>query len=74
MKRVFTSPSQTLTVELELMVELFPAPANRVDASDELSIGRAHASTDHGALSYILQKYKLHVHRKSIDTGRETGN
>lgn len=36
------------------MVELLPAPAKRVDARGAHSTGRPHASTDHGALSYIL--------------------
>lgn len=43
-----------LTAVLELTVELLPAPASLVDAKGEHSIGRPHASTDHGALSYIL--------------------
>lgn len=49
-------PNEKLTV-LGLTVFvllLLPAPANLVDAKGELSTGRPHASTDHGALSYNL--------------------
>lgn len=40
-----------LCTEFELTVELLPVPAKRVDASNEFSTGRLHASIDHGALS-----------------------
>lgn len=43
--------------EFELTVELLPVPAvpaNRVEANGAFSTGRLQASSDHGALSYIL--------------------
>lgn len=49
-----------IITEFEL-TELFAVPASRVDANNEFSTGRLHASIDHGALSYILSKY---VHTK----------
>lgn len=55
------TPAATITIiiiieeviftEFELTVELFPVPANRVDAKGAFSRGRLHASIDHGALS-----------------------
>lgn len=48
--------------EFELTVELLPVPAvpaNRVEANGEFSTGRLHASSDHGALSYILDKNSI---------------
>lgn len=51
------------------MVELFPVPAvpaNRVEANGEFSTGRLQASSDHGALSYILG-----IYNDSIKTNRK---
>lgn len=43
-----------IRTKFELTVVLLPVPAKRVDANNEFSTGRFHASIDHGALSYIL--------------------
>lgn len=42
--------------------------ASRVDANNEFSAGRAQASIDHGALSYILQAYSNANMRERIRT------
>lgn len=55
------------------MVELFPVPAvpaNRVEANGEFSTGRLQASSDHGALSYILDKFNYQKYQ--TQRGRNT--
>jgi uncharacterized protein involved in outer membrane biogenesis len=69
-KKMGTVPKNTLSIQssltlFELTVDGFPAPANRVATSGQLSMGRLQASTDQGALSYnLMEQLKTEVQTK----------